>query len=394
MITRYFGIDIHKRYAMVAAVDHEHQVQQPPVRVPMAKLASWAAAHISQQDEVVVEVTTNTWKVVDLLRLHAGRVGVADPYKTKLIAHARIKNDKVDALALAHLLASGFLCEVWVPGSRVRQQRILATHRAGLQRQSTRLKNRVHDLLTRCNLVCPVNSPFSSAGRDWLEALPLPEIEALQVRHWLVQLDLLGKQLDEADRLLARQASQDPRVPQLMQVTGVGYLTAYTALAAIGDIQRFPTPGELTAYAGLVPRQHQSGNRSYHGHITKAGNRLLGWLMVEAARSAIRFDPHWQQVHDRIARRRGTNIATVAVARKMLVVLWHLLKQPSPYHHLRPQAFVTKLQQWAYRIGSVHLPAETAQEFVKRHLCALDLDDLAHSLQGGNRNGRLRVPIA
>jgi transposase len=394
MITRYFGIDIHKRYAMVAAVDHEQQVWQPPVRVAMAKLACWAAAHIRQQDEVVVEVTTNTWKVVDLLRPHARRVVVADPYKTKLIAHARIKSDKIDALALAHLLASGFLCEVWVPGSQVRQQRSLAAHRAGLQRQSTRLKNRVHDLLTRHNLVCPVKSLFTSAGREWLQALPLPETEGLRLRHWLAQLDLLGKQLDEADRLLARQASQEPAVARLMQITGVGYLTAFTALAAIGDIQRFPTPGKLTAYAGLVPRQHQSGNRSYRGHITKAGNRLLRWLMVEAARSAIRFDPHWQRVHDRIARRRGTNIATVAVARKMLVIFWHLLQQPSPYLRLRPQAFVSKLQQWAYRIGSAHLPEETAQEFVKRHLCALDLDHLAHSLQSGSRNGRLLVPIA
>ena len=179
-----------------------------------------------------------------------------------------------------------------------------------------------------------------------------------------------------------------------MQICGVGYYTAYALLAYIGNIQRFPEDDKLAAYAGLVPRQYQSGDRSYGGHITKSGNPMLRWLMVEAARTAVRYDPHWRRVHARIARRRGTNIATVAVARKLLVVVWHLLTEKSIYRHLRPQTFVTKLQEWAYRIGHNHLPAATSKEFVYGHLTNLGLHRLAKGLSSKGRNGRLCVPSA
>ena len=394
MITRYFGLDLHKRYGVAAAVDGDHQVCYPATRVSLSGLEQWAAAHLTRQDEVVVEVGTNTWQVVDLLRRHVRRVVVANPYKTRLIAQAHIKNDRGDALTLAHLLVSGFVYQVWVPPAQVREQRGLVTHRASLQKQSTRVKNRLHNLLTEHGLRCPEPSLFSRAGRGWLQSLPLSALEALQVAHWLAQLDLLQQQLDEADRLLARLAARNPRVPRLMQVTGVGYLTAFAALALIGDIRRFPTADRLAAYVGLVPRQHQSGNRCYHGRITKTGNRLLRALMVEAARVAIRYDSHWRRVHGRIARRRGTNIATVAVARKLVVLFWHLLQQPVVYAHLRPQTFVTKLQTWAYRIGAEHLPTETAEDFVRHHLTALGLHQVARALRRDKRNGRLRIVTA
>jgi len=329
-----------------------------------------------------------------LLTSYAGKVLVANPYKTKLIAEARIKTDKVDASVLAHLLASRFICDVWVPNAQVREQRALATHRATLQRQCTRIKNRLHSILYRHHLHCPQKSLFSTAGRHWLLALELPMVDMLQLRHLLRQLALLEDEVDEADRLIARLASQDLRVPRLMQESGIGYYTAFAILAAIGDIQRFPSPHQLASYAGLVPRQHQSGGHAFNGHITKAGNPLLRWLMVEAARAAVRWDPHWQRVYARIARRRGSNIATVAVARKLLVTIWYLLTQSAIYHHLQPQTFVTKLQEWAYRIGHAHLPTNSSKEFVYDHLIALQLHDLAKSLTVKGRNGRLSLQLA
>jgi len=249
-------------------------------------------------------------------------------------------------------------------------------------------------VLHRHNLRCPESSLFSTTGRRWLRSLSLSQTVELQVCHLLQQLDLLEKERGETDRLVARLACQDPRVPRLMQLCGIGYYTAFAILAAIGDIGRFPYPNKLAAYFGLVPRQHQSGNRAFNGHITKAGNLLLRWLLVEAARTAIRWDPHWQQVHDRIARRRGSNIATVAVARKLAVVIWHLLTYNEIYQYLRPQTLVTKLQDWAYRIGRVDLPASSSREFVIDRLSAVGLHDVAQSLTVRGRNGRLCVQPA
>ena len=393
MIPRYFGIDTHKHYVLVAAVDAQQEALLKPTRVSMADLPQWAAQHLTAHDQVTLEVGSNTWSVVDTLRCHAGHVIAANPYKTKLIAEAHIKNDKVDAIALAKLLAARFIPEVWVPEDQVREQRGLAAHRATLQKQRTQVKNRVHHLLARHNLRCPEKSPFSPPGRRWLLSLVLPQADRLQVHHLLRQLDMLEDELNETDLLIARLASQDPRIPYLMQITGIGYYTAFAILAAIGHIDRFPWPDKLAAYGGLVPRQHQSGDRNFHGHITKAGNPLLRWLMVEAARAAIRWDPHWRQVHDRIARRRGSNIAVVAVARRLLVLVWHLLTKKDIYRYLQPQTFVTKLQNWAYRIGRTHLPSPSTRDFVHAHLSTLGLHDLAKSLTT-NRNGQLRVQSA
>jgi transposase len=394
MIPRFWGMDIHKNYVMAAAVDQAQQVTTPPTRVEMAQLAQWAQHHLNACDEVVLEAGTTAWTVADLLQVHVGRVVVANPYKTKLIAEAQIKNDKVDASVLARLLAARFICDVWIPDAPVREQRALAAHRATLQKQCTRIKNRLHNLLQCRNLRCPQSSLFSPAGQHWLHALQLPSLDRLQVRHLLAQLAVLQQELDETDRLIAQAASQDPRVPRLMQASGIGYYTAFAILAAIGQIQRFPSPDKLAAYAGLVPRQYQSGQHAFSGHITKTGSPLLRWLMVEAARVAVRWDPHWRQLYQRIATRRGSNIAAVAVARQLLVVIWYLLTRQTTYYHLQPQTFVTKLQEWAYRIGRAHLPANSSKEFVYQHLLALGLDDLAHSLSVRGRNGRVCIHTA
>jgi transposase len=389
MTQRFFGMDIHKQYVMLAAVNAVHEVVVQPTRIEMCGLAWWAEQHLTPRDEVVLEAGCNAWHVFDLLSPYAGEVLVANPYKTKLIAEARIKNDKVDALVLAQLLASRFICQVWVPDAQVREQRSLAVHRATLQKQCTRIKNRLHSVLHRHNLRCPEKSPFSDAGRDWLLSLELSTAVMLEVHHLLRELALFEDELDETDRLIARLATGDPRVPRLMQATGIGYYTAFSILASIGNIRRFPSPHHLTSYTGLVPCQHQSGKHSYHGHITKAGNTLLRWLMVEAARTAVRWDPYWRRVHARIAHRRGSSIATVAVARKLLVSVWHLLTDRAIYFHLQPQTFVRKLQDWAHRIGRANLPASSSKQFVYDHLIALQLDDLAHALIVKGRKGRL-----
>lgn len=394
MITRYYGIDIHKQFVMVAAVDARQEIVQAPLRIEINALATWITRQLTPADQVVIEVSTNTWPIYDLLAARVGRVVVANPYKTKLIAEARIKSDKVAALALARLLAANFICEVWVPDAHLRQKRALAAHRMALQKQGTRLKNRLHSLLSRLNLRCPAKDLFSQAGQTWLRDLSLSANDSLQLRHLLAQLEGIAAQRDETERLMARQASQDPRIGRLMQLTGIGYYSAFAILAIIGDIQRFPTPHKLTAYAGLVPGLNQSGQHTYYGHITKAGSPSLRWLLVEAARVAVRWDPHWQQVHARISRRRGTNIAVVAVARKLLVVIWHLLTHQAVYRHLRPNTFVRKLQEWAYRIGKAHLPASSAQRFVQDCLTNLGLEQLAASLVMDPKKGGLSVQPA
>lgn len=390
MSIRHFGIDIHKNFVMVAAVNNKQETVQQPMRVEMSVLPQWIEQTLTPQDRCVIEVTNNAWYVHDLLEASAGEVIVANPYKTKLIASAKIKSDKVDAIALARLLAANFIYEVVVPDQDMRQHRQLASHYTSLTKQVRRIKAQIHALLDRHHHVCPANDVFSSAGLDWLNQLELPLIERTILDQLLGQLEVITQQRDETDRLIARLAEPDSQITRLMQISGINYFTAFALLAAIGDIRRFSSPDKLTAYMGLVPSLHQSGNYSHTGHITKAGNSQIRWLMVEAAWNAVRWEPHWRKVYDRIKQRRGSSIAIVAVARKLLVVVWHLLHNHSQYHHLKPATFVRKLQEWAWRIGRDYLPDDTSIEFVRRQLKTIQFHSLTTRLQT-NKKGRLKL---
>src|SRR5579859_7348513 len=191
-------------------------------------------------------------------------------------------------------------------------------------------------------------------------------------------------------RQLACLAAHDARAPRLTQVAGSGYVTASCVLAAIGSIDRFPTPDQLTAYAGLVPSLNQLGQHAYNGHITKMGTSSLRWLMVEAAWSTVRLDPHWRHCFAQLERKRGTSGAIVAIARKLLALVWHLLTKPTLYDYLQPKILVRKLQDWAWRLGAKALPTPTTADFVRQCLHSLDLQTLADQLVP-NKKGRLQL---
>lgn len=393
MIARYVGMDIHQQYAVVVGVNREQEVVLTSTRVSMQRLAHWCARHLNAQDAVVIEVTTNTWAVVEILERYAGRVIVANPYKTKLIAEAHIKNDKVDALALAQLLAANFISRVWIPTHQTQEWRQLARHRGRLRRDGTRAKNRLHQLLQRHNLERPTRDLFSAAGRSWLTTQQLSEVETLIAGQLLRQVDLSEKQIKVCEQRMAVLAHQDARSARLMQITGIGLYTAFSIIAVVGDISRFPTANKLAGYVGLVPREHQSGQRADRGHITKTGDRLLRWLLIEAAQAAVRYDPHWREVHRSIAQRRGRGIATVAVARKLVVVIWHMLTEETNYAHLRPASYARKLQDWAYRIGRQALPATSSRAFVSDRLCELGMTELADRLVSTGSRGRVAIAM-
>ncbi len=141
--SRFFGLDTHNQYLEIAAVDNQGKLLFNK-RVAIDDLAHWAAEHLIQDDAAVLEAGSNTWWAYDTLKPHVGRVVVANPLKTRLIAEARIKTDRLSAETLARLLQANFICEVWMPDEQTREQRALVSHRVFLSRNSTRLKNRFH----------------------------------------------------------------------------------------------------------------------------------------------------------------------------------------------------------------------------------------------------------
>lgn len=289
-----------------------------------------------------------------MLGAYVGRVVVSNPRKTRAIAEANVKTDKVDARILAQLLAAEFLPETWVADDRTRMLRRIVVRRTHLVKQRTRVKNQVHAILSR-NLVetCPHADLFSGVGRRWLERQVLPNDERRSVRALIRQLDFAGEELDEVDRDIAVAAIDDPVVARLMTVPGIDVTVAIAIVADVGDFSRFESPDRLVAYLGLNPRVRQSGGHAaVHGRITKAGPAQARGMLVEAAFAASRTPGPLRAFFRRVKDRRGFQIATVAVARKMTVLCWHLITKGEDYAFARPSLTAHKRRKLELAAGA------------------------------------------
>ena len=385
---RYVAFDVHKSYVMVAAVNATQEVVLPPRNIQFSRFEDWIGKNLRPTDEVVLEATTNAWYVHDLLKPLVARVVVAHPYKVKLIAAAAVKTDRKDTLALARLLVANLIPEVWVPPLEVRELRALIAHRRRLVSQQTAAKNRLNSVLHRHNLVPPEGHLFNQENREWWQNLELPPSEKLRVRQDQATLQHLKPQIEEVENELARLSTVEPWADQmtyLVQLPGIGMLTAMTVLAAIGDISRFPSAKKLVGYAGLGARVHASGQTHRGGGITKEGRRDLRSVLIEAAWSAARFDPHWQAEFERLARRIGKQKAAVAIARKLLVIIWHVLTAAETDRRADADRIAGKLMAWAWQIGADLRPGRMSPgQFIRFHLLKLGLgDDLNYIVRGG-----------
>lgn len=383
---RYVAFDVHKSYLMVAAVNAAQKVVLPPRRIEFSRFEAWINKHLNAADQVVLEATTNAWYVHDRLEPKVARVVVAHPYQVKLIAAAAVKTDKRDTLALAKLLAANLIPEVWVPPTPVRELRALIAHRRRVVSQRTAAKNRLGSVLHRHNIVPPPGKLFNRENQSWWLSLDLPPSEQLRVRQDLDTLLHLNPQVGEIESELARLSTVDPwadPMTYLVQLPGIGMLTAMTILGAIGDITRFASAKKLVGYAGLGARVYASGQTHRGGRITKQGRRDLRAVLVEAAWSAVRFDPYWQETFQRLTHRIGKKKAIVAIARKLLVVIWHVLSAAETDRRANADNVAGKLMLWAWQIGQTQRPLSPGQ-FIRYNLLKLNLGrDLDFIVRGG-----------
>ena len=393
---RYFGLDVHKAYIMVAAVNADQEVVVKPRRVTFERFESWINKVLRPRDEVVLEATTNAWHVHDLLAPNVAKVIVAHPYHIKLIAAAAVKTDKRDALALAKLLAAHLIPPVWVPPHHVRDLRAIIAHRNRLVAQRTATKNRMHSTLHRHNLLPPQGDPFAPHNQAWWKTLTLPASEKLRLKQDMSIINYLAPLIQETEVELKRLSTSPhwaPLMPFLLQITGVGLVSAMTILAAIGDIHRFPCAKKLVGYAGLGGRVHASGNKQHAGSITKQGRTELRATTVEIAWTAVKFNPHWKEEFQRLKARIGDKKAIVAIARKLLVSIWHILTHRQADIHATDEKVAYKLLLYAWQLGTQHRPDPYSAPLLTRFF--LTQLKLAHNLETIAPGGvKRRIPPA
>jgi transposase len=325
----------------------------------------------------------------DTLLPHVGSVIAVHPPNVRLVTGVKVKTDKKAALTLAQLHSVGLLTGVWIPPVEVRELRAVIAQRSKMVRLQTQAKNRLTSLLHRTHRERPAQ-PFKPEQKAWWEALPLSTIEKYIVASDLETLAFAGKQIDAIGEVLRQEAAKDERVPLLTQLPGVAMLTALTILAAIGPIERFEDAKHLVGYAGLGASVHDSGQMHATGHITKAGRRDLRGAMVDAANAAVRHHPFWKKEFERLEYRLGRSKAIVAIARRLLVAVWHILTNGVADRHADVISVAASMYKLAYEIKISNLPkGVSSRVFTRQQLDRLGIGQNLDVLPRSGKNVKL-----
>jgi transposase len=356
-LVRFIGLDVHLEFCEIAICE-QGKVRSAGRVASSPEGLEVLANSLGPEDHVALEATGNALAIARLLEPHVARVVVAARKELRAITEAKVKTDRHDARTLARLLAAGLLRGCWLPDERTRSLRRRLARRAQLVRQRTRCKNEVHAVLMR-NLKGrpPMSDAFGRRGRAWLAALELPGDERQTVAGCLRQIDFLDGEIAALERAIAEHGLASAEIRRLMTVPGVSLMTAATFIATVGDIRRFPTPRKLVSYLGLDPKVRQSGSEpARHGRISKQGASQARQMLTEAAFVAVSTAGPMRAFYERVRARRGSQIAIVAVARKLAVLFWHLLTREEDYAFQRPSLTRKKLRQLELRAGAQRHP--------------------------------------
>jgi transposase len=320
------GLDVHKEYtyATILGPDGEKLAQR---RMPNEEVPAFLKPY--RVERVAMEATTSIAPLYRRLVEEGYQVLVSHPKKTRYIAEARIKTDRVDSRALAELLRLNSLPESYVPPPYIAELREKVRRRAFLVRQQTKLKVKIRSTLTYEGVKPPKGyGLFTRKGVEWLGGLGLEPVDS-----YLRLMPPLREEIRLLSLKLKRIAAGDEEIRLLTTIPGVGYYTAVLVKAEVGDINRFRTSDQLCSYAGIVPSTYSSGGFTRHGRITREGSSWLRWAMVEAVQTHLRYDTPVTRAYHRIAERRGKGKAKVAAARMLLEVCRSVWKNRRPYYN-------------------------------------------------------------
>jgi transposase len=384
---RYIAIDLHKKYIMIGGQNNRKEWVLRPRRVHMSRFPDWAAKNLKPGDAVVIEATCNTWDIYDVVAPLVTKSVVAHPGKVRQIAEARVKTDKEDIKRLITLLIADIVPEVWVPPLHVRELRSLVSFRWRLSKQITMSKNRLHSVIQSANLNPPQGKILADKNLSWWDQQDFSELTEFQVQLDQQIVEQLEAHKAHIDQRLAIMSNSKPwanDIVFLMQIPGFGIIFSMIVLSAIGDISRFVRPKKLVGYAGLGAGVHDSGEKHQEKSITKEGRKELRWAMVEVAWGAVRSDPYWKAQYNQLTKSKHPNKAIVAIARRLLVAVWHILTKREPYQHFDEEMIAYKMITWSQRMDDQALKGMTRQQFAKYGLLRLGIGwDITRIVRNG-----------
>ena len=326
----YVGLDVHKEFCQACVIDERGRVLSNDKFPSTHESLDVFLAGIKHA-KFVLE-STGIWEYIyEGIEDRGFEVVLAHPLKVRAIAEARVKTDKVDAETLAQLLRADLIPRSWVPSRDIRDLRQLVRQRTYLARQSTSFKNRISAELLRRGVRRPpeLKTSFTKKDIERMRSLDVPTINSN-----LDCLERIQAQIEVMNQQLLVEFKRRPDAQLIATVPGIGYYGALLIHAEIDDINRFPDPEHLAAYAGLVPTVRQSASTVHYGGISKEGSAYLRWILTEAVHSHknLHAGSLLAKFHSKIEKRRGKNKATIATARKLAHIIYWMLKTSEPYH--------------------------------------------------------------
>ena len=320
------GCDLHTRYQVIAVLGTEggEVVTRRLEHENGEAKAFYASA--PQPSLIGIEATGYTQWFERMVAEFGHELWVGDPAEIRARAVRRQKTDTRDAEHLLDLLLNKRFPRIWVPTPAERDLRQLLKHRDKLVRMQTSIRNQLHFLAMSQGL-CRKKKLWTVKGRNELETLSLGEWASLRRTELLELLDRFDPRVEKLNQVVKVEAEQRVDCQALMKFKGVGPVTSLAYVLTIGPVGRFANSRALVSYLGLNPSEHSSGGRQRLGKISKQGNQMLRWLLVEAGHGVAQFDPELRRKYQRLKFRRGGAVASVALARHLAVRLYWTLRQ-------------------------------------------------------------------
>lgn len=322
----FIGVDYHKKYVVATMMDEAGKIrEQKKISNDPGVLTEYARS-LPKGSKIALEATEGWYHFYEMIEDICPDITLAHPLKTRAIAEARIKTDKVDSAMLAHLLRANLLPRSYIPPREIRDMREVLRYRASLVSLRTSVKNKVHAILSKNGVRMEYSDIFGKKALARLGSLPLRSCYAVELSGYIRLGETLNSLIDEGSAIIERQANEDPKARLLLTIPGIGHYSALLIISEIGNIARFPSAKKLCSYAGLVPRIHSSGGKTRYGSITKQGSKWLRWILIELSHHFVKNSERLEKMFDRITLTHGKNTARVAVAREMLKIIYCMLR--------------------------------------------------------------------
>jgi len=327
------GCDFHPSFQVIAMWNSETGEEQTQRLIHPREAKEFYRALAGQQVRIGIEATGNfRWfrRMVQELEFEF-RVG--NPVEIRASMPRNQRTDKRDAQGILRLLREDRFPAVWMPSAAEEDLRTLLGHRCRLVRLRTRVKNQLDSMAKNEGLI---GTPISTkAGRQRLQAAPLSGWDQQRREDLFQLLDDLDQRINPLDLAVAKAAATRPEAQRLMTHPGVGPNVALGFLLALGNWERFPRGKHVASYLGLIPTEESSGNKRRLGKVSKQGNAMARWLLVQAASLAQRQDPAWHRQYLRLSLQKHHGVAKMAIAHKLAIRMYWMLRSGQDYEGVR-----------------------------------------------------------